>query len=178
MPNSRGSRFQRARGSVRRQTEWSIGPSGSIVLNVAGATLFPTGAQSIEDAETIVRTRGEVNCAIDVSGALLEGFDEVAFGICVVSENAFGVGVTAVPSPISDKPWGGWLWYWTGSIFTVATVPTDAEGCAVVRIPIDSKAMRKIKRTDIMIGVAEALVETGTVQITCKMNTRVLLKVS
>ena len=108
----------------------------------------------------------------------LDGFAEVALGLCVVTENAFGVGITAVPTPLTDIGWDGWLWHWAGSVYGPSTTVTNAEGSANVRIPIDSKAMRKFKETDVMLAVLEVSAEVGAAVLTAKMVTRVLVKVS
>ena len=138
--------------------------------------MFGTGQQATEDGLTLVRTRGEINVAIDTGGALLDGWTRMAFGICMVSENAFTVGVMAIPHPLTDIEWDGWIWHWVGLLFTVATAPVDAAGCSVVWIPIDSKAMRKWKAPDALVAMGEVSGEVGTVQSQANLNTRILMK--
>jgi len=176
LPHSRGSRF-RTSGSTRRQTSWDFGPSGSLSLTAAGAAIFATAAQAVGSGLTIIRTRGELLLNISSIAAALDGFPRLAAGICIVSENAFGVGVTAVPTPLTDIAWDGWLWHSIGGCFGLVSGNFGLEGCQTVRWEIDSKAMRKIKDTDIMIGVIELGTEVGTATLLADLSTRVLLKI-
>jgi hypothetical protein len=58
---------------------------------------------------TLVRTHGVFSAWFEVSTGTFDGFDGVAFGLCIVSENAFNAGVAAVPTPIADEAWDGWI---------------------------------------------------------------------
>ena len=175
----RGSRFQRT-SALRRKTTWTVGPEGSVQLTSAAASVFSGGAIAIDDGLTIVRTRGELNVGLSVAAVALDGFARFAFGMCIVSENAAGVGVTAIPSPITDETWDGWYVYYTGSLFSVvATAVLDnAEGVANLRLPIDSKAMRKFKRTDVIVAVIETATEVGTASLTARLSSRTLVKLA
>ena len=179
MAHSRGSGFRRAVSS-RRQTSWELGAEGTLQLSAAGAAGFSLGGEALESGLTIVRTRGELTMGLSVATSVLDGFTRVAFGICIVSQNAFGIGITAVPTPIADEAWDGWFVYWTGSLFSlVATAAlNNAEGPANKVISIDSKAMRKIKATDTILGVIEVENEVGTASLTAKLSTRTLVKLS
>ncbi len=100
---ARRNRFS-ARGSLSSRSQphrpsWSTGPNGIVTISSSSSVLYATGAQSQVDEVTIVRTRGLVTVFLSAGGTL-EGFDG-AIGICVVSENAFNVGITAVPTPVN-----------------------------------------------------------------------------
>ena len=99
----------------------------------------------------------------------------MAAGICVVSQNAFGVGVTAVPDPIGDDAWDGWMWFWEGSLIVTDATDPELQGGGTARIPIDNKSMRKMNETDTLIGVV-GVVETGTATMIAQLETRVLEK--
>ncbi len=167
------SQFRSQRGK-RRKVTWSAGPSGLLAVSAEGALAFPQGAAASLPDLTLQRIRGEVNAALDTTGAVLEGFTRVAFGIANVSENAAGIGSTAIPHPITDIDWDGWIWHWIGSIYTVASAPTDSEGTANVRILIDNKAQRKVHAGDTLVGMVEVAGEVGTAQMQVNLNTRVL----
>ena len=179
MPLSRGTRFHRT-GVARRKVTWTLGPEGTVQLTSAADAVFPSGGIVAEDGLTIVRTRGELNLGLSVATTALDGFDRVAFGMCVVSENAAAVGVTAIPSPIADEQWDGWFVYWTGSLFSVVATAalSNAAGVSNLRLPIDSKAMRKVKRTDVIVGVLGTLAEVGTASLTAKLSARTLVKLA
>ena len=172
----RGSSGFRRTGGARRKTSWELGPFGSVGFTAASTSLIPTSSQATLPGLTLIRTRGELNVALSTVTTALDGYSRIGAGIGIVSENAAGVGVSAVPSPLVDINWDGWLWYWTGSIFGVSTTVTNSEGPANVRIPIDSKAMRKWKETDVLVGVFEVDTEVGSAIGTAKLNTRVLVK--
>jgi len=179
LARSRGSRFPR-RGASRRPVGWEEGPfTTPLALSTNGATIFSGGQQVLLDGLTIIRLRGSLMCKLTTVTALGDGFSRVAVGFCVVSENASGVGATAVPHPIADIQWDGWFWH---TIFNLRSEPTTAEVWADPmgqwREIIDSKAMRKTRAGDVIIGVVEVAGEIGTAVINLVANTRVLIKLT
>jgi len=130
----------------------------------------------VADSVTIVRIRGSLTMGLSSVASALDGFSRVGVGLCIVSENAFGVGVTAVPSPIVDIAWDGWIWYNIGDLAAYTTTLTNSHGSQTKELQIDSKAMRKIKNTDVLIAVLETAAEVGTAVFNMTLNTRVLLK--
>ena len=169
------SRFRRT-SATRRRTGWEDGPNGTVAATVDSSALFGNSQQIAQDGLTLVRIRGELNCALSTITTSLDGFGRVAAGICVVSENAFAVGVTAIPTPADDIAWDGWIWYSIVSLFGPSATVSNSDGPANVRIPIDSKAMRKLRAPDVLVGVMQFQTEIGAAVITCKLNTRMLLK--
>ena len=125
------------------------------------------------DDLTLVRTRGEIQISLVAASAAGEGI-QWAFGMCVVTENAAGIGVTAVPDPIGDANWDGWFVHEEGVIFARDATPLDDPGLLVHR-SIDSKAMRKQHNTDVTIGVY-AQVESGAITSRADVITRILDK--
>ena len=98
----------------------------------------------------------------------------VAAGICIVTSQAATVGVTAVPGPLANIDWDGWMWHWMG----IAGVVPGVGGAPnlVVSVPIDTKAMRKWKETDVMVAMVE-VEETGVAgSFVSNFDTRVLVK--
>ena len=102
----------------------------------------------------------------------------------MVNENAFGVGVSAIPSPITDVFWDGWMVYETGTVKSIAPigggiiVDPGVSGTAFSRMVIDSKAMRKIKFSDVLVGKFEVDNEVATSIIEAELSTRLLVKLS
>ena len=163
--------------SQRRKTSWNLGPRGALSFTVGDTVSgFPTVSQALEGGLTIVRIRGELLLYLEVVTNPNDGFVQCAAGICIVSENAFGVGATAVPDPRVDIGWDGWMWYWTGSMIGLTATENGELGTAAVRIPVDTKAMRKIKDTDGVIGMFAVGTETGAATLTCRLETRMLVK--
>ena len=108
-----------------------------------------------------------------------DGFDEVGLGMCYVSENAFGAGVASVPSPLTDMGWDGWMWHQILSQFRgFSTTETGRGPMEAVRMSIESKAMRKVKASDILIGVVEVGTEVGAASLGFQARTRVLDKLA
>jgi len=151
----RGRTFQR--GS-RRQTDWGISFSTTSHLAVPanGATLVAStpaaGFVGIAPI-TLIRTRGEFAYVTDQTAASEE--QSGAVGICLVSEQAGLVGITAIPHPSTDATWDGWLYHrWFHSQFLVTSaIGTQAE--AMHSFEIDSKAMRKIGSEELLALVVE-----------------------
>jgi len=166
------SRFP-ARGA-RRSTSWLTGPQ---LVSTATGTVgtiqgFTTGLQILDEGVTLVRTRGEVLFRVTAAAGV---GDEMggAVGIAIASENAFGVGITAIMDPFVDSEWDGWLWH---SFFRVGGLVND--GAGFQRIEIDSKAMRKVAALDVLYGVIKVETEIGTVTLVMAADTRMLFKIS
>ena len=70
--------------------------------------MFPTAVTAVVDNLTVVRTRGSLVLQLNTASAINEGF-QWALGICNVTQNAAGIGVTAVPDPFIDMAWDGWF---------------------------------------------------------------------
>ena len=179
------SRFPRT-GSGRRQTSWSIGGFESgITVTVAGSRLISTNTQAIVDGLTLVRTHGEILAKLDTCQNAGDGFPRNAYGLCVVSENAAGVGVTAVPSPLTDIDWDGWIAHRMFSLRSTAASGAAASAldgygglATAIRMEIDSKAMRKYKLSDVLVSVFEFGSEVGVAQMTIDITLRHLFKIA
>ena len=122
--------------------------------------------------------RGEVNLFQTLATAAIDGFDRVALGIAIVSDQSAGVAAAAgMPSPDTDMDWPGWMWHWSGSLFSAAVhVEPTSEGPASHRIIIDNKSMRIWKDSDVMVGVIAVSGEVATAALQGTMNVRVLSK--
>jgi len=176
--HGRQSRFPQRSNASRRAVSWSNGPGGVLsgIVN-SSSNLFPIAVQALLDDLTLVRTRGDLLVYLTVAGgAANEGF-EWAFGICNVTENAAGIGVTAVPDPIADVSWDGWFVYEKGRIVSRATTLVESDNVVnCQRVRIDSKAMRKIHDTDVLVAVI-ATTEAGEgAAMSAGLTTRVLDK--
>jgi len=175
----RSSRFRSSfRSATRRQSSWEVGPSGRVTDSANAVTLFPLGGQAVDTGLTIVRVRGHLNLMLETATAVNDGFDRVACGLAVVSENAFSAGVASVPDPNADIAWDGWMWHWIGSVMAAAPAASfpgfGNTGAQVV--VVDTKAMRKFKETDVLIGVLSVNQLNGAAALQSVLNTRVLVK--
>ena len=172
------ARARRFRGQVqtnRRRVSWALGPNGILSPASTAVSLFPVGSQAIVDDLTLVRTRGELLLILLTSSTAQGGF-QFAFGLCNVTENAFSVGgVSAVPAPLDDIGWDGWFFHTQGALKSPSGTIADMGSDRTLRVPIDSKAMRKLHGTDIIIGVLQ-VVEVGVATMHAELRTRLLDK--
>ena len=163
--------------SQRRKTSWSQGPTGtpgSISTNSSNA--YASGAQALSDGLTLVRLRGTVSLFYSSVAAAGDGFGQIAIGICNVAENAFDAGAASMPTPITDIGWDGWLWFWIGSLIVPSGTLVNGFGMNALLLEIDSKAMRKVRSTDVIVGLIQTAGEVGTTVLQTTMRTRLLDK--
>ncbi len=159
----------------KRQTTW-IGPADQDAVSVA------TGASTIiasfppDDAgmlhPTLVRTRGE--CSIRPSDFSADLAISGAFGVCIVSDEAFVAGTASIPRPFDDANWGGWLMWQSFSRRLEFGSAVGFDVNAAWTWQIDSKAMRKIAQNEIMVLMCES--QVGGLQ--CAMHLRFLFMLS
>jgi len=110
---------------------------------------------------TVVRTRGSVLFRSDQSAAS-ESYGG-GFGAAVVSDQAVAIGVTAVPTPVTD--FDSDLWFMIEQFFGRFDF-ADATGSREVgrTMQIDSKAMRKVDQgQDIVIALETSSISSSMV---------------
>ena len=123
--------------------------AGTIALNVFGAQHLP---------ETLLRTRGEWVAYIDSTEAP-GGLASVGIGMIQVPE---GTSSTVLWSPITDgdAPWI-WVDYAMIGYEEMVTDVVDVPMLTGVRRLIDSKAMRKLRNTELQVVIEIATVLTA-----------------
>ncbi len=166
--------FPRRPEGSRRKTVWvGTADQGAIgIANNASVILafFAPDVLSILKA-TVVRTRGIFQVTpTSLAADLAYGG---AYGLGIVSDEAFASGAGAVPRPFDDDDWAGWLvhGFYSGRYEfhdATATVFTPPQ------ITIDSKAMRKVGPNETLVWVVES--QLGAVDVT--IHARVLLMLS
>jgi len=137
----RKSGFIRRSGVMRRESLWFSGIDVSTALgaNSASLTASLNAAALGLRPFTVVRTRGVLLLESDQTAAAER--TSVSFGQAVVSDQAVAIGVTAVPTPVTDQ--GSDLWYVYESL--VHSFVNNAMGPAYNFKEFDSKAMRKVE---------------------------------
>ena len=151
---ARGRRFSAGypSKSQKRKTEWSVyDNSGYVNVASGGATIL--SGLFFEDPGTLVRTRGMISVKAQSYAADIDIIG--AFGLAIVSQEAFNVGVTAVPEPFTDSDWGGWM---VIQAFAVHLQQVTNAGLLLGswQFEIDSKAMRKVEPNSAVVVVAES----------------------
>ena len=177
MANSR--RFGRQRtGGRRRSVGWEAGVSNAPeTLVSAGATQWATGRIALADGLIGVRIRGEFCAWLSLVTAIGDGFSRLAVGICVVTENAFNAGVASIPDPLADMGWDGWWFHSLHGPMAGHSTTEDFMGpMGAIRVPIDTKSMRKLRITDTICGVVSLGTEVGTAGLDFGAQTRILIK--
>jgi len=162
-------------------TTWALGPgdeTGAVTtLTASGVTIFGSGISlTTEDKVTISRIRGFMNFALSSATAAGDGF-LIGAGIALVSADAFGVGATAVPHPIDDANWPGWMWHQLLDLDVVAAGVDGANILGNARVPIDSKAQRIMGTNEVMCTILQ-VIERTTATVAITGLTRVLLKLA
>ena len=165
----RGS--SRGTAAARRRTAWEDGPGGTGAQSLTSSTsvIVGSGAASLRDGQTLARIRGNLRItarALAAAGDHMAG----AFGIGIVKAPAFAIGITAIPTPITEQDDEDWL-FWSA----IAVGGLVNEGLGLMNIPIDTKAMRKLSIGDTIYGCLEVGTEVGTVTMVAFFDTRALI---
>ena len=183
MGRSRGSFRGRSPVRQRRRTGWTVGPGGATEANITASsvTILGSGIVTTLDGHTIARIRGEFMAYLISATAVNDGFG-CALGIGLVTEDAFDVGATAVPDPLTEMEWDGWMYHRLFAIrapgVIVGAASEDADNVmattSAIRFEVDTKAMRKFEERMALIAVLE-VVENGTAVMQVNFNSRMLL---
>jgi len=173
--HSRGHRFPRT--SNRRQTSWEIGPeevNGS--TSSSAAKLWSGAVTPVTDGLTVIRIRGYVRVILSAASAAGSGYFG-AMGIGIAEDAAIAIGVTAVPTPLTEEASENWLWFQYFDIRSVTATIADGSNAfgVTAAFDIDSKAMRKLPFGKTLYGASE-FVESDTSVIETQASSRVLVK--
>jgi len=169
-----------SRGSIRaprRRKGWEEGPGGVALTTVAatGSAFLGTVANPAQDGLTLIRTRGRFAAFIGNATSVGDGY-QGAFAIGITQAAATAVGITAVPTPITEQDWDGWIfWQAFGVHSQVDKTVSLAPGAAgAIDFEVDSKAMRKLDLLDSIYAVVE-ITEIGTATMNMFFDSRLLL---
>jgi len=161
-------------GRNRRETSWLTGPYASTTLASSGATaltLSLTAAELALRPFTVIRTRGFFHVVSDQVAAT-ENWG-LSVGCCVVSDQSVAIGVTAVPTPETDRDSD--LWFVFESLYGRLAF-SDATGLRELggTRTYDSRAMRKVEDGQDLIQVME--VPGGASSAIIQASSRSLIK--
>ncbi len=169
-----GKRFVR---TAKRLSSWfQFVPTTTAFSAGGGTILFQLNAAALALRPfTIVRTRFLLGMQTDQIAA---SEDQVgALGMAVVSDQASAVGVTAVPTPLTDM--ASDLWF-VHQLMYGALLRADGTGIdagAMLTTEVDSKAMRKVDIGQDMVIVGE-LSSGASAGFTLTVGGRILVKVN
>lgn len=153
----RAGSISRGRGP-KRETSWlDVEPVIDAANGgIAVITHVMTAAELAKRPFTIVRSH--LTCFLESDQAIAAEFYAAAIGICIVSSQAAAIGVTAVPTPLTDQASDLWLLHqnMAGAFgFFTAAGFNELNGSAH-QYDIDSKAARKINDDQEAVIVMEA----------------------
>ena len=161
----------------RRIVDWGLGPAVAVEsFTVASTSIWTLGTTPSQNL-TVVRTRGIAHVILTAAAAIGDGFNG-AFGIYMMTEDAFAAGDASALDPVDDANSDMWLWHHYFSVKAVTGTISDGVNAASCshRIEIDSKAMRKnFDPERVMVGVTQ-VVEQGTATMEIFAETRQLFK--
>ncbi len=156
---------------VRRGTQWVGSATETGVTALAGSSVVLDQAFSFGEPATIIRIRGGFWVQTDQNATTERPIG--AIGMAVVTDQALAIGVTAVPTPITDMESEQFLlWYpfFTDVRFATAAAYNHNTGAYV---PLESKAMRKVDDSKSIVVVVENISSVGLQYL---MHFRMLVK--
>ncbi len=161
------------RGPTIRQKAWATVPR-SILTTATNETIIG-GVLDFIGAGTILRVRCN-DILMSFDGAQQAGDDiNLTLGLGVVSTDAAVLGATAMPDPLAENDYP-WLWWGNYTLRSTAAAAFNQLGTSVLRLEVDSKAMRKVKPKQSLVWVMEASGAFGAPATTVDISeTRVLL---
>ena len=165
MTRARG--FRGARSGAVHNKEWTAACIDGTSMDNAIGTLLAFTMFVADEAETILRSRGHIWAVLN-AGAQDEEVT-LAVGLGIVTARAATTTAT-VPRPSTD---GSFPWLWHGWLHVsnfAASFATAGSSQAAMSdsIIVDSKAMRKVKETEVMIlafEVCESDDKTGSTSL-------------
>jgi len=161
---------------ARRKTFWAAGPGGSTTTQISaasGSAFIGSANAANVDGLTVVRIRGELLMYLSAAGSAQDGFTG-AFGIGIASLAAVTAGVASVPTPLVEQDSENWLYWKAFSIrSSSSTLASSNAGESVLRVTIDTKAMRKFPQDLSIYSIIEAN-ETGAAVMQVTFDSRIL----
>ena len=144
---ARRQSLPRRSSSSRPNRTWD-GTTSSIYTNLAAASsVIISGFVAFGGDQTILRTVGHMSVTSDQAGAVEQQIG--AFGMILVSDTAFAIGITAMPKPIADQDNDGWFVYQSfsqqGDASVTSSLPRTYE--------FDSKAKRIVQLGGVTMAV-------------------------
>jgi len=171
----RGPRLVRG---PKRSTQWLFMDPSRNTMAAASTAVFRSSLNAAALALrpfTVVRSIITLTLGSDQQAAS-EDYD-AAFGMCVVSDQARAIGVTAIPTPMTDL--GSDLWFFhqilSGSFNFVTGIGIDAQGIVpTAHQTFESKAMRKVEEgQDLAVVVETSAISLGAIMYSAG---RILIK--
>ena len=177
----RGFTQSRVARAPRRQTSWSVGPGGSSLTAISASanTILGGAVQVVPEGSTLVRTHGSFQAYLASANAIDSGF-HAALGITLVSNEAFNAGSAAIPDPLLDVDWEGWLFHRLFDLHAVDAAPATnpVNQLTSIQFAFDSKAMRKFDVGLSLVGMLGTAENGTSAAMGVWFDSRVLIKLA
>ena len=140
------------RSGSGRSTFWAAIQSGNSTHTAAGGVILNASSAGLLAFRpfTILRLYFELLLVSDQEAAVEK--QGIAFGVCVVSDQAAAIGVSAIPTPETDA--GSDLWMLHSYMFGEESRLVD-KTLPARSLKVESKAMRKVNDDQDFLTVAE-----------------------
>ena len=156
-----------ARNPIRgrkRTSDW-VGSADQGAIAVAGNTSVIIQSNALLGNTTVVRTRGQISAFSSTRSADTEVVG--AFGICIVTDEAFAAGAASIPGPWTNSGSDRWfVWEPIGYLFEVTT---DVGRLVFPSREFDSKAMRKVGANETVVVMYESQASAQSVFVSFRM---------
>ncbi len=167
----------------KTKTFWDLGPGGddiatldSVAIATTTTVILGAGVTPVGQPLTVIRLHGFLELVMTQGTSAADGMNW-AFGVGVVTADAFAAGVASVPNPFDDIAWNGWMVHKMGGLHTpIAGVATNRPD-SNQSIEIDSKSMRKLNLNEVMFASMQTG-EQGAATMQTRFASRILLQVT
>jgi len=164
------------RQGPKRQALWANVVTRISALAVTTKSVGTSIGLVTPDSITLIRSRGQGAVHFDSvnSGDTVQ----VGIGLGIYTDDAFGIGATAMPGPLTDADWD-WVYYKT-LMFGPAHVAAETPDSILWNFwfEIDSKAMRKMKANQVLAWIVEGVVISGGGNFDIGLSCRHLFKMA
>jgi len=146
----------------------------SLSQEVSTATTFAGASLAFTDPATILRCRGYVSGQMDETK---QAGDQIRliFGLGIASTDAVAAGGGSMPDP-GGEPNYPWLWWGSLELESTVAASEEAFGSTMMKVEVDTKAMRKIEPGQSLFWVLQTAGLAGAPVTIVKMyQTRVLI---
>ncbi len=143
-------------GAMRRDTQWASLALTSSAITGSNVAIINSAGVTVDALRPYTVVRSRVHLGITTDQQIASEGQLCAWGQCVVSDQAQAIGVSAVPTPITDASsdlWSSWA-VMQGDFIFGSAVGFVADSAHTMQV--DSKAMRKVEDGQDFITVIEA----------------------
>ena len=142
-----------ARGTRGRRADydWQAQAGSITALDLTAGASSIIAMIAFLQASTMVRIRGEA--FVQLNAAAANERTIIALGLLVTTDEAVAAGGGSIPEPFDDAE-SPWVWHSFASVSSGAEAAVVSDGL-FARVPIDSKAMRRVKQNETLVFVAE-----------------------